>query len=37
MLYLHQEAMLQSWGGLTVTNGLGREEQLDQLFGTQLD
>lgn len=28
MLYLYQEAVLQSWGGLTVPDGLGGEKQL---------
>lgn len=37
MLYLHQEAMLQSWGGFTMPNGLGGEEQLHQLLGAELD
>lgn len=36
MLYLYQEAMLQSWGGFTVPNGLGGEKQLYQLLGTKL-
>lgn len=35
-LYLHQEAMLQSWGGFTMPDGLGGEEQLHQLLGAEL-
>lgn len=34
--YLHQEAMLQSGSCLTVPDGLAGEEQLYQLFGTEL-
>lgn len=35
-LYLNQEAVLQSWGDLTVPDGLRGEKQLYQLFGTKL-